>query len=363
MGLELRGSCEDAFAHLYLVGLASILEDADPSRRRICQIRWKDQEHAVLESSDDVSWRQCAEIVHEHALRWSESDWLHAGGEYWESPKEDGAKSKKKVSPVRATLSPRLGKPNTRGSWQKLERDRHRAIDQLETPLDYEYIGALGEPSYWSGDMGKDKNYTPDRGASRWEMVARNRGQEFVSGRLLPLAQAVARRDVDAVLNGLKGESVVDEVGKDSQQSRTPTGLRRPSKTDNAQAWCALFGVSAFPQSKSTTKDRGATAGFFRIRGHGQYVVLPIFEQFWTLQKYRSVVRSLWLEQAAVGKVDADDETNSGSGFGSFAGNQWLKEQGVVLCALFPQYVSGNASAPERWLQKGELFDVSGDGR
>ncbi|MCO6558352.1 MAG: hypothetical protein J6575_02790 [Bifidobacterium sp.] len=363
MVLELKGSCEDAFAHLYLLGLASILEDADPTRQRICLIRWKDREHAELKSSDDVSWPQCADIVHGHALRWDESDWLHAGGEYWESPNKDDTKSMKKVSPIRATLSPRLGKPNTRGCWQKLECDRHKAIDQLQTPLDHEYIGALGEPSYWSGDMHKDKNYTPDRGASRWEMVARNRGQEFVSGRLQPLAQVVARRDIDAVLSGLRGENVVDEAGKDSQQSRTPTGLRRPSKTDNAQAWCALFGVSVFPQFKSTTKDRGATTGFFRIRGRGQYVVLPIFEQFWTLQKYRSVVRSLSLEQAAVDKVDADNDTDSGSGSGSFASGQWLNEQGVVLCALFPQHVSDNPSAPERWLQKGELFDVSGDGR
>ncbi|WEV46099.1 hypothetical protein OZX62_06465 [Bifidobacterium sp. ESL0690] len=368
MELVLSGNCNDAFEHLYLVGLASILEDADPNHQRICLIRWKDREHAVLKSSDDVSWQQCADIVHEHALRWSKSYWLNATGEYWESSKEDDFKASTKLPARRATLSPRLGKPNTRQCWQRLENDRHEAIDQLKTPLDHEYIGALGEPSYWSGDL-TDKNYTPDYGASSWEMVARNRGQEFISGRLLPLAQAVANRKVEMVLSGLRGNSVVDEAGKDSQLSRTPTGLRRPTKTDNAQAWCALFGVSAFPQFKSTTlkrgakstkANRGATTGFFRIKSSGQYAVLPLYEQFWTVQKYRSVVRSLWLEQAAICEVCASEDTSGETRINSFAGSQWLKEQGVAQYVVFPQYKSNNVSAPERWLQKGTIFDVLG---
>lgn len=358
--LVLRGRFDDAFAHLLLVGLASILEDASPERE--CEIWWRDYEHTCIRANDDLDWLGVARIVREHAARWHESVWLEANGVY--SADESGGTGKDKaakVPPSRATLSPRLGTPSSRKRWESLQHDRMEAIDALQTVLDRRYVGSLGEPSYWSG-MDKP-GYTPDRGASRWEMVPRNRGQEFVTGRLVPLAKNVAGRTDEQVSNGLQGRTVTDEIGKDKADSRSPTGLHRPSAADNAQVWCALFGVSAFPVAKSTQEKKTSTAAFFQVRRQTPYAVLPLWDKPWTLQRYRAVVRSRALLNIAL-----DHVLNGESGESGRNGNRlltptelsqsrsWLTAKGVRLCVLFPQYVSSNASAPERWLQKGEAL-------
>lgn len=36
----------------------------------------------------------------------------------------------------------------------------------------------------------------------------------------------------------------------------------------------------------------------------------------------------------------------------------WLREKGVCACVLFNQFVSDNASAPERWLEPGEIIPL-----
>ena len=130
----------------------------------------------------------------------------------------------------------------------------------MQTAGDYRYFGALGQPSYWSGKKNKD-DLQSDNGASRWEMVTRNQGKEFVRDRLLPLSQIVAARSVDEVRDGLLGLRIEDEAGKNEATSRTATGLHAPSKTDNARAWCALIGVSAFPTRISTDGSHASTAG------------------------------------------------------------------------------------------------------
>lgn len=374
MALEIEGRFDEAFMHLYVVGLASILEDAD--QQRICRLWWKDREHAMLETSDDVTWEECARIVHEHANRWNNSVSLHARGIYVDS-KETKKKSKNGVDSSRATLSPRLGTPNNAENWQKLEYNRQCAIDGLTTLLDRRYIGSLGEPSYWSGDTSSN-GYTPDRGASRWEMVTRNRGQEFISGRLLPLAQSVSERTDAAVSSGLRGVTVCDETGKDKDDSRTPTGLRRPSQTDNAKAWCALFGVSVFPVFKSIGALKASTAAFFQLAYQNPFAILPIWEEkwvsdeegvgnHWTLEKYRSIVRSAHLLQVGISEAQSKRETSqvievSHRQLLEQKAMQWLRSQGVMGCMLFSQYVSDNKTAPERWLQKGEFIPlVQGD--
>ena len=50
MELIINGRYDEAFSHLLLFGLASILEDADDSR--ICTIRWIDRTHAGIDVSD-----------------------------------------------------------------------------------------------------------------------------------------------------------------------------------------------------------------------------------------------------------------------------------------------------------------------
>ena len=87
------------------------------------------------------------------------------------------------------------------------------------------------------------------------------------------------------------------------------------------------------------------------------------------MQKYRSVVRSQALLivgiEAVLGNDDKDDavrEKDDGMLKRIGANNaaislsrQWLNGKGVEYAMLFPQYVSSNSSAPERWLKKGEL--------
>ena len=349
MELIIKGRYDDAFAHMLLVGLASIVEDADP--QRICELRWRDRDHAALCTSDDLTWEDCVAIVHDHAARWLASKWLNAKGAYDRSG-----------SSVRATLSPRLGMPKPREGWTLLHHDREQAIDALLTPLDHRYIGSLGEPSYWSGDVASNQ-YDPDRGASLWEMVTRNKGQEFISGRLLPLAKAVAERSVEAVESGLRGETVNDEVGKNEPDSRTPTGLHRPFPTDNAQAWCALFGVSAFPVIRSVSTARGNTASFFTV-ARAVYTALPIWDEPWTVRRYASVVRSRALTvvgchgaiASVPGKLRSDTGWKSEEMLTSTEirrGERWLYERGVRCCMLFARHATA-VKVPELWLQRGE---------
>lgn len=343
--LEIHGRYDSAFTHLMAIGLASILEDDDTTR--CCTVRWANASAVIVQAHSDsggeLSWSDVGDIVHSHAVRWNKSHWLHAQGVY----SGDAARS---------TMAPRLGTPSYDG-WQQLEQDREQLVDGLGSALDWRYLGALGEPSYWSGDLAA-QGYTPDRGASRWEMVTRNRGQEFIAGRLAPLADAVAKRDAKQVEDGLRGIIVNDEVGKNKDDSRTPTGLRHPSITDNAQAWCALVGVSAFPTMKSTQPKRGGSAAFFQVAGQGPYAVLPIWLQPWTVDKYRAVVRSQALLVAGLYATMNGDKAGTRERYGLdettvSASWQWLESQGVNSVMLFPQFVSDNKSAPERWLETG----------
>jgi CRISPR-associated protein Csb3 len=40
------------------------------------------------------------------------------------------------------------------------------------------------------------------------------------------------------------------------------------------------------------------------------------------------------------------------------ASTQWLASKGVAGIELFEQNISDNASAPERWLKRGQFFEI-----
>ncbi|KFJ08299.1 hypothetical protein [Bifidobacterium tsurumiense] len=355
--LTLSVDVMDAFDHFFVAGLAAILEDEYSTP---CSWKWDDFQTVTIAMSglDDM---RAAQAVSRHVQRWAESEWLQSSGDYTiTSPHPENSKS----SSIHATMSPRLSGLTEPYGWQRLQADRHKAIDALQTSGDRRYIGALGEPSYWSGRRNAS-SLDADMGASRWEMVARNRGQEFIGGRLLPLAQAVSQRDIDKLRTGLLGETIDDEVGKNQSDSRSATGLHRPQVTDNARVWCALMGVSAFPHMVTTAGfTRDATAGLTQLRGLKRFSVLPVSDQFWTLAKYRSITRSAALLSSGVELVqrgelgDAPADPSLLSQDGTVPGFDWLKEKGVVACALFRQFVSDNASAPERWIERGHLVPV-----
>lgn len=357
MSVIIPADATDAFSHLFMVGLASILEDADAER--VCAFRWKDTLQAFeLKTNDGLGIDQMAEAVHAHAKRWSQSLPLTSENDYTVVDKDA-----KPSQTLHATMSPRLSNLGVSFGWEKLQKDRESAVDAMQTAGDYRYFGALGQPSYWSGKKNKD-DLQSDNGASRWEMVTRNQGKEFVRDRLLPLSQIVAARSVDEVRDGLLGLRIEDETGKNEATSRTATGLHAPSKTDNARAWCALLGVSAFPTRISTDGShasasgsgvfRDSSAALFQLKGQIRFAILPLFDQYWTTAKYRSIVRSSALAEFGIQHARAID-TQSRLASASI---DWLDEKGVLACCLFNQFMSNNPSAPERWLEPGEIIPV-----
>src|SRR5690606_33927499 len=104
----------------------------------------------------------------------------------------------------------------------ELQAERHALLDAAYGPstswLDLQMMCALGEPAYWY--RRPDGKPDLDRGASRWEMKTRNRGEDFVANRLAVLCQKVAERTPEAVLAGLRGDDPVDEAGKNAVDSR-----------------------------------------------------------------------------------------------------------------------------------------------
>lgn len=349
MSVKFSADASDAFSHLLMVGLASILEDDDTAR--CCRFRWLDTLRAFeFETSDELNIDQMAAIISEHAKRWAQSLPLNSEDDY-----TIVSESNTSGKTLHATMSPRLSGLSVPCGWRKLQKDREAAIDSMRTFGDYRYFGALGQPSYWSGEQ--SHKLRSDFGASRWEMVTRNRGQEFIGGRLLPLSQCVAARSVENIRDGLLGTKIEDEIGNNKSTSRAATGLHAPAKTDNARAWCALMGVAAFPTRVTTRGDdmaRDSSAALFQIKGPVRFAILPLFDQYWTTAEYRSVVRSEALARFGIQKILSTDTEMQLVDVSS----DWLEEKGVAACCIFNQFVSDNASAPERWLEQGEIIPV-----
>ena len=90
----------------------------------------------------------------------------------------------------------------------------------------------------------------------------------------------------------------------------------------------------------------------FQIKGPIRFAILPLFDQYWTTAKYRSVIRSEALAQFGIQQARfRGDQVMS-------AASDWLEEKGVPACCLFNQFMSDNKSAPERWLEPGEIIPV-----
>lgn len=160
MSVVIPANATDAFSHLFMVGLASILEDADSDR--VCLFRWRDTLQAFeLKTDDGLDIERMSEIVSEHAQRWSQSLPLTSENDYTVTKESDIP-----GETFHATMSPRLSSLGVPCGWHKLQEDREAAIDAMQTAGDYRYFGALGQPSYWSGEQsGKLRS---DFGASRW---------------------------------------------------------------------------------------------------------------------------------------------------------------------------------------------------
>ncbi len=318
-------------SHLALCGLAAIAEEEGLADVRLS---WTPGMGArpVL-SAADATAETVGAAVHRHAAR------LDDPGSWLNRHLSDTEK--------RALMSPRISVIADADGWRSLQDRRHDTLDQLtraQAMLDLRLIAALGEPSYWSRNRKGDR--LQDDGASRMEMQPRNQGSEFVGNRLRPLAAAVAARTPAQISDGLRGRTVRDEIGKDDTQSRTPTGLADPGPTDNALAWCALWGISQFPIAPR--RDDFARTSAHIGRGTAGHYALPVWSGQWRTARYRSVVAS--------GQITRFAESGLTPGTLDTAAREWLATRGVTSVVRFEVRRFGSASAPERRAARGTIL-------
>lgn len=326
-------------SHMALYGLAAIVEDGGMEDVRLSWTAGM-APRPVL-SAPQATPEAIGEIVRRHAAQ-------HDAPESWPSRQvNEGEK--------RALMSPRISVITTGEGWRSLQDRRHDVLDQLmdeRALLDLRLLAALGEPSYWSKNRKGDR--LQDDGASRLEMQPRNQGSEFIGNRIRPLAAAVAARTASAVADGLLGHSVRDEIGKDHPTSRTPTGFAAPGPTDNALAWCALWGILQFPIAQRT--DGFAITTGHIGRGTAGYFYVPVWSGRWRTARHRTILASRALSRLATTGLtpkdlgrDSDDDAAQRE-----AARQWLACRGVTAVVRFPVHRFGSDSAPERRAMLGE---------
>ena len=332
------GPVTTALTHFALYGLSAIIDNETGNSVRLS---WTDESNPKPQLDAALEPGELAAAVHRHATRC-------ASPESWLSMRVDYGKKET------ATFSPRIPTPSTASEWRKLQGARHNGLDDTAASgddLDLCMIGGLGEPAYWPTER------NADAGASRWEMKTRNRGEEFVGGRLIRLAKAVADRTVDEVLSGLTGQTVNDEAGGNNPKSRSGTGFTRPGPVDNALAWCALWGISQFPVIHHNGAQSG-TAGTYvpKRRAYPDCVFLPVPTRSITMPRLRTILAARQLPLAAT----ATDTADPLDVIAADAARKWLTQRSIRALMRFPVWVSDNKSAPERQILDGSVVALTG---
>lgn len=345
--IRLGGDITDASTHFAQIGLAAILNDAGIDAVRLF---WENgpSARAVVTWEGDADVGQ---IVKDHASRCCQKDSWVSQSEVVQTPKGEMRLG---------WFSPRItAATTTEESSEWVGRRRHKLDDLSLKPIDRAMIGALGEPAYWHRSSStNDKKFEPDHGATRWDMTTRNSGKNFVPGGLYVYAKKVSeRRALQEVVDGLTGESLVDEYDRDSKKHKhtTPLGFRNRSRMDNATAWCMLWGISAttlVPRPKSDTASDGysQTSGFHpRNRTHPSHVTLPVFQTPTSLTRWSAVLRSkVWDGVAAASDLSNLPVVMSAE----------VSKLGIHHAVRFATEVAGSKSAPERRLKGGALVRI-----
>lgn len=321
-----------ALDHFAGYGLGALLEQAGEQDVRL---HWSDEADSKLTLSGLRSTpTSVADAVHKHAA-------AHCASESWVQQITTVQRADKDAEV--GLFSPRIAAPQGMDAWNRLYASRFQALD---TPtnrgwLDSLMLQALGEPAHW---LLRTQTPEPDRGASRWEMKTRNRGEDFTRNRLAILAKAVAARNSDAVLAGLTGAAAVDEAGKNSADSRSGTGLMLPGPADNAMAWCALWGLSAFRITHRIGRQSFTPGAYPQTRIHPQVMVLPLVTTPTSPAKLRRIIRSRAFDLAAFGAAESSDRA---------VGREILRNSTIKGLMRFGVRVAGSKSAPERQVLSG----------
>ena len=334
----LAGAATSALTHFAMYGLANIVES---ECGRSVASYWQDSSTPTARVvTDGIDEEQVAAAVHRHANRCTSAEsWMRARIDHGGRPNT-------------AAFSPRIKIATDDDEWESLQQIRHEFIDELVDAgsfLDLAMIGGLGEPAYWRFD-GKDRR--PDHGSSRWEMKARNKGEEFVGQRLLPLAQVVAARDPEAIFDGLTGMRPCDELGGGNpRSSQTSTGFTRPGPVDCAVAWCALWGMVDFPLAHHVSALSATPAAFPVTVLYPKFMVLPVVTRPVTAARMRSLLVSGALRVLAEQQSGASDRDP----LSVDAASRWLKSRGAAGTVVFPIEKTGSASAPQRFVLDGTI--------
>jgi CRISPR-associated protein Csb3 len=320
-----------ALDHFAGFGLSAILEQAG---ERHIRLHWSCVAEPRLTLSGLRSEpEQVAAVVHAHAL-------AHCVPESWVQ-RTATVTSQRKPMEV-GLFSPRISIPDRRDTWRDLHEKRSAALDFLANQewIDSMMLQALGEPAYWLLDT---QTAEPDRGASRWEMITRTHGKDFTRYRLVKLAGAVSARTAGTVLAGLVGDVLVDEIGDNKTDSRTGTGLVPPGPVDNALAWCALWGLSAFRVTHRIGRQSFTPGAYPQTRVHPDEMALPLVTSPTTPAKLRRILRSRVLHDAAFAPKGSSERAT---------GREALNNSRAAGLVRFPVRRAGG-KAPERQVLNG----------
>lgn len=330
--IVLRSSEPNVLAsHMALIGLTSIAEEAfGPGAVRA---HWSaGMAPRPVVSVDGHDPAEVAEAVRTHAER--ANAWL---GQTFPDAK----------GTPRGLMSPRRSLPVDRAGWSQLMDRRRAAIDDLASGdryVDLRMIGGMGEPSHWH--RGRNGDLQADRGASRFDMQARNQGSELVTNKLLKLATVVSRRSAKGILEGLSGVTVIDDLGGGSA-SLTATGLAPPAPYDSVLAWCAHWGMSGLPVAPRV-RESSRTTGTIG-RGQNELFALPVV----ATPVLAARLRSLCADERTSQYLRPRDLVSKR------AAADWLASRGVRAIATFEVAEVGTASSPRRSAQLGQLLPVA----
>jgi CRISPR-associated protein Csb3 len=330
------GDPQVLLSHMAFYGLAAILSNAGHADVRMSWTPGMRPRPQL--SATDLTWQRIGEAVRVHAAQcaapgqWLGQDVVLRGS-------------------ARGLMSPRITTiPDQQ--WGEVQASRHAVLDHLteqQRELDLRLIAALGEPSYWRRTSKGDR--LQDDGASRLEMQARNQGSEIVSNKLRKLADTVGRWPIEHIIDGLTGTAVRDDINHNKHDSRTATGFTGPGPTDNAVAWCALWGISQFPLAHQITQT-SVTTGHLGAAGSGWFYV-PVWDGEWLSARLRTMLVSGALREVAGQGLHANANR---SPVAEDTARRWLAARGVTAVVRFPVHRFGSDNAPERRAQRGQIL-------
>lgn len=325
---QLGGPITSALTHFAGYGLAAILENQGHT---LLRMHWQEDTSPSLVITG-ISAQEVGDAVRNQAMT--------IGQDHWISAKLEGGPRQGS-----SLFSPRIKAASNREEWNTYSDQRNRYLTAGLSRLDWAMLRGLGEPAHWHHT---EKDNQPDRGASRWEMKTRNRGEELVTHRLRPLLKGIGSRSNMELAAGLSGQQVVDIDKK--ADSRSGTGFTKPGPVDCAVAWCALWGISWMPTVHRIHAFSQSPCVNPRTRVHPSAAALPLVSSPMSPTLWRAVLRSKQLDVVAFHPKENEARTS----------RRWLEDRGVIGLVRFGIHLGGSSAAPERHLLDGtlDLFEV-----